>query len=161
MPATKPPAPPEIEDDYLDPLLIKGQYMRLPALYAYHNGRYADALEAHLRAELERKRTEARLAIQIRKTAQLTGSKATESAIREAIDNSDEWAEVCMAEIDTQVALARERGEVERLRIQKDMLVSLGAHVRQELDANPFAREQSRESAFARRNNGGDFDSDR
>lgn len=141
---TRTPAARETSNEVtrIDPLLIRSEYVRLPGDYAYWNGQYADAIEASLKAELRRKTTEARLSIHFRSNLGSEGAKVTEGIIKERVESSEEWTNVKLEEIEAIAKREKLRGTVEALRTKREMLVSLGAHIRQEQEANPFVKSQ-------------------
>jgi len=122
--------------------------VRLPADLAHWNARFADAYEAFLEADLAFDKMESRLAVEHREELLAMGSKATEAAVREAVQTDPRWSQARMARIDAEVDKVRARGVVDAILAKKDMLISLGAHVRQEIDNNPTLREQVRGRAL-------------
>lgn len=131
----------------IDPLQLNDEYIRLPADLAHWNARLAEATEAQLEAELVFERTEAKLFIGWREQlAMEAGAKVTESTVKERVHDDPRYADARMKMIEAEVALKRVRGVVDAIGAKKEMLISLGAHVRKEMDGSPAVRQQHRDA---------------
>lgn len=132
-------------DEYLarcveiDPLGLQEEYVRLPADLAYQSSRYAQAYREAARAKSARKRLGALLAIEHRARLQLDG-RATEAMVEAAVETDPRMQTAEDREIDAEVERQRLYGIVDAVRAKKDMLVSIGAHVRAEMGADPTVR---------------------
>lgn len=143
-------------DDYLakaceiDPLCIQEEYVRLPADLAYWNQKYAIAFRAWARARLSRKRLEAVLAIEHREQFAVDGRKATEGMVTAAVETDDRLEAAAAFEVEAEVEKVRLWGVLDAVRAKKDMLVSIGAHVRAEMNSDPTVRAQHASGRFGR-----------
>jgi hypothetical protein len=137
-------------DDYLaevvriEPLALEEEFVRLPSDLAYWNERYAQAMRAHLVAEIDRNRLCAQLRIECRERILLTLPKATESMVESAVEMDQRNFDAKMRAIEAEVDEKRLRGVLDAVRTKRDMLISLGAHVRIEMEHDPVIREEVR-----------------
>jgi hypothetical protein len=133
----------------IDAILIRQEYIDLPAHLAWWNAKLAAAMEEDMRAKLTLETWEARLRIEWRERlhADPTVSKPTESMIGERVAVDDRYVAVRMEYIDAECVKARAKGVVDAIQAKRDMLTSLGAHIREELRSNPSIREHARGDA--------------
>lgn len=121
----------EIDRDDLD-----GEFIRTPSDLAYWNERYARAVEQRERAKSERERVEGKLACDpelVTELAERLGKKPTVDQIKGEILNHEDFQEAKAAEIAAEGEKARCKGAVETLVTKRDMLISVGAHIREEM----------------------------
>lgn len=139
----------------IEPLQIQVDYIRVPGDLAYWGQKYAGALRAAMVAEHERRTTEARVLLGLRGSAKVAGEKPTVDEVNAHVATHPEVLAALLAEIDAQVAKEQVRAILEAIRGKKEMLVSLGAHLREEMRDDPTVRVErrldSRERAVARR----------
>lgn len=126
------------------PEALQEEYVRIPADLAYWNARNSAANRNHLVTKMNRERTVARLQIETRAAFEVAGKKATEALVDATVTMSDEYGVARMAEIEAEVEKAKLSGVVDAIRAKRDMLISLGAHVRAEMQGDPSLREMSR-----------------
>ncbi len=142
--------PSENLEDYLrksvkiDPLDIKGEFIRIPADLAFWNGRYADALREFLMAKADLEILKAQLMPLVRQALLDKGAKVTESIIESAVDGDAQVVEARDRLVNAEVEKARLYGTLDAIRSKKEMLISLGAHLRAELEGDPSLRDQHR-----------------
>lgn len=124
----------------INPLAIHDEYIMLPAHMAYWAARHADAVEARLRAEAEADQAEAARYVYMKQQTHLDGIKLTEKLADSLVRASPEWR-------DSQLRVAEARGNERRLaaiveacKAKADMLVSLGATIRKEMEGLPQLR---------------------
>lgn len=146
-------------EDYLaqsvqiEPLALQEEYVRLPGDVAYWNERYAVALRAHLVLKIDYEKAESRVRIETRETMladTAAKSKPTESMIDAAVAQDEDLRDLRIKLIEAEVEKVRLHGVLEAVRTKRDMLISLGAHVRQEMDHDPVVREQQAGHAAVR-----------
>lgn len=126
------------------PEAIHEEYVRLPADLAYWNAQYAAAQKAHLSAKVEFDILERELYPVIR--AQLEqGGKVTEKMVDSALAQSEAWQDAKRLVASTEAEKLRLYGVLDAVRSKRDMLISLGAHLRSEMEGDPRLREESRE----------------
>lgn len=143
-------------EDYLrecvkiEPLAIQEEFVRIPADLAYWNSRYAQALRAHLMAKIDLDVTRAKLQPIVRLALQEAGAKVTESQVDAAIESHDSYVEHRRRVADAEVAKNELFGSLDAIRAKKDMLMSLGAHLRVEMEGDPVMREHMRGRSLAK-----------
>lgn len=125
------------------PEAIHEEYVRLPADLAYWNAQYADAQRAFLLAKVEADILERELYPVLRVELEATG-KVTEKMIESALASSAAWKESKVRVAEAEAEKARLYGVLDAVRTKRDMLVSLGAHLRAEMDGSPQLRDESR-----------------
>ena len=127
----------------IDAVLIRQEYIDLPAHLAWWNTKYAAAFEDDLTAKLELETCEARLRIEWRERLREdpTVSKPTEAMIAERVSDDQRYITARLTYIDAESKKARCRGVVDAIQAKRDMLTSLGAHIREELRSNPALRD--------------------
>ena len=118
----------------IEPLQIAEEYVRMPGDLAYWNGQYADAQEGYLRAKLRREEGEARTRLRVRGEAELEGKRVTESHVDALVSTDPDYLAVSEQEIAAEVLKVKVIGVVDAIRAKRDMLISLGAHLRMEQD---------------------------
>lgn len=122
----------------VDDEALNEEYVRLPAELAVCGVRYADAQRSHAFAEVARKRTEARLRLQI--VAEATGAdgkcKKTVGTIDAEVLMDPGYEEAMCLEIESEATKDRARAYRDGVAAKRDMLVTLGAHARQERGAS-------------------------
>lgn len=124
----------------VDSLDVDGHFNRLPADIARWTERYADALGRALRAEARQRRTFAELFLEYKATLLENGKNMSEEVAKYKTRCNPKYVEAQDAEIDAEVARVRIEGVLNALRAKKDALVSLGAGMRAEMNANPSIR---------------------
>jgi hypothetical protein len=126
----------------IDPLNIDEHFRRVPAELAYYNQQYADAVEAHLKAKAECERTHARVYIELSDVTDDKGKKLTVAAIEANIQMNDDYHIAKMGMLNAEAEKLRLRGKVDVVSAKKEMLISLGAHIRVEM-SDPMVRAQA------------------
>jgi hypothetical protein len=128
----------------IEPTQLQEEYVRVPADIAYWNERYSQALRAHLLAKLELDRVYAILQIEKREVLSVAGGKVTEAIVSAAIEVDAKYQVARLATIDTEVEVSRLKGVSYAVSAKREMIVSLGAHLRIELQNDPIIREHYR-----------------
>jgi len=137
-------------DEYLsssvqiEPTTIEEEYIRMPADMAYWGHRYAEAHKEFLKAKMQHDRVLARLRLEMRETLAAEGKKPTESMVDSHVELTKTWLDSKTAEIDAEANREHLRCTLDAIRTKREMLVSLGATVRAEMQANSIIRDQMR-----------------
>jgi len=137
-------------DEYLydsvriEPLALEEEYVRMPMDLAYWNQRYSDAVREFLTAKVAREKTLAYLYIKCREDLIASHAKPTEKMVDAAVAQSDELDQAHARVIDAEVEKSRLGGVVEAVRSKRDMLISLGAHIRAEFQREPSIKQPER-----------------
>jgi len=111
---------------------VKNEYIRMSPQIARATEEYSEALQAVLETKQYRDETYAMLYMEVCSDAD---KKPSEGYIRNSILSNSIYQDVCRAYSAAEGQKSRLAGDLEALRTKKDMLVSLGAHVRIELQA--------------------------
>ena len=144
------PTPAEDPDQYqrdcveILPEAIHEEYVRLAADLGYWNAQYAAAVKAYLSSKVEADILERELYPVIRAQLEQAG-KVTEKMVDAALAQSEVWEDAQRLKVTTEGEKLRLYGVLDSVRAKKDMIISLGAHLRTEMEGDPVLREQSRE----------------
>ena len=126
----------------IDPLNIDEHFRKVPAELAYYNQQYADCVESYLIAKAEVERQHAlcfdRLSIEVDDRGKKLTVTALESKVQ--LDNDYHAAKIMMIKYEGEKV--RLRGKVDVVSAKKEMLISLGAHIRVEM-SDPMVRAQA------------------
>jgi hypothetical protein len=134
----------------IEPTVIEEEFIRLPADLAHWNEREAVALRAHLTSKIEVDRAYATAQIIERERLAMEGGKPTEARVAAAVELNKDYNEARVRAVEAEVERARLRGVVMAISAKREMLVSLGAHVRKEMESDPVLREQVRANRLQR-----------
>ena len=132
----------------INPLNIDEHFRKVPAELAYYNQQYADAFEKYLRAKMLCERSHAEAYKRISQEAESEGRRVTVSSLEAAVlmDMSFQMAKEDLVEAESEKQ--KLRGKVEVVSAKKEMLISLGAHIRVEMN-DPMIRAQSKNNKEA------------
>ncbi len=125
----------------LDPTSIQEHFQRVPADIAYWNEQLSVATNRYLDAKLERERAHARVFLDEKQKAEAAKTRATEKYLEAVISVNEEYIEAKEAENLWESKKLRYRGIVDALAAKRDMLISLGAHIRLEMLHDPMLRK--------------------
>jgi hypothetical protein len=137
----------EVDDYYkqcidFEPQLIDEEFTRLSGDLGYWNELLADAAKALLLAEWEDKKAEAKLYLLFKEPHE--GKKPpTEAAVDAAIKCDPNYEKVHLAYIEAQYEHTQISGRVKTISKKSEMLVSMGAQIRQERDGDKRILERS------------------
>lgn len=134
----------------IDAFAIQEEYMRLPADLAYWNERYASVHRHWLEMKAKRERVYAERLMVVRQGLQfeldsdpLKKGRITISEVEVGVMRDDAYMAVRDKEISAEAEKIRLWGVLDAIRAKKDMLVSLGAHMRAEMAGGLSTREPS------------------
>ena len=124
-----------IEDRYgINEADLHGEYARLPPEIARASFALAEATGVALRAKARLKETEAVVYLTAKKLAEQSGQKMTEARLAASVE-VDETVVASREDFHTaEVEKKMAEGVVAALAAKKEMLISLGASVRKEMD---------------------------
>jgi len=135
-------------DDYFkscidfEPALIDEEFARLSADFAYWNEKLSDAQRALLMAEWAEEKLEAQLYLQFKEAPE--GKKPpTEAAVDAAIKTHPAFEVAHLKLIEASYEATRLAGRVKVISKKSEMLVSLGASLRQEREGDKRIMERS------------------
>lgn len=128
----------------INPEDIQGEFVRVSGYLAYWNTKYAEAMKNHLHAKIDTKVLASRLDPIVRQALTAAGAKLTEAMVKAAIVEHEQMVEAERYEADCEVQKNLHFGYLDAIRAKRDMLISLGAHLRAEMEGDPLIREQAR-----------------
>lgn len=134
----------------LMPEAISEEFSRLSADYAYWNEKYADANREMLQAERHRDKTRAQAYFQKKAAYAQAGTKVTEATLDAEVEVDDLVEKAEVGVIASTAEREHLRGILEALRTKREMLVSVGAHMRAEMQGDPVTRERAQLHRAAR-----------
>jgi len=128
----------------IEPTQLQEEYVRVPADIAYWNERYSQALRRHLMAKMTLDRIYAGLQIETREKLALERGKVTEATVSANIEVNPAYQAARLEVLEAEVESARIKGVGYAVSAKREMIVSLGAHLRIELQHDPIIREHYR-----------------
>lgn len=138
----------------INPEDIQGEFIRIPGDLAYWNAQYAKAMREHLLAKIDENVLEAQLEPIVRQGLREAGAKITENMVSSAIQSHESLVEAKRRTAEADVAKNECFGYLDSIRSKKDMLISLGAHLRIEMMGDPILRDQMRAAQLIKANDG-------
>lgn len=124
----------------IDPMDINNEYIRLPNDLATWNSVYADAVEQLLKAKLSLEVGEEEIRGQWRAKLQGEGAKITEGYLDECVTRDARYRVLRETANQAEVLKVRAAGVIGAIEAKRDMLVSLGANLRAEMQPAPSIR---------------------
>src|SRR5262249_46308470 len=108
-------------------------------------------LRTYLMAKLNVEEIESRLWLMYRERLKADG-RTTEKQIESYVTSDEEMHKARIDLIEAEVKKNRTSGIVDAIKARKESLISLGAHVRSELQGDPELRAQHREYRLGKQN---------
>lgn len=141
----KQPELPSAEDVVkIEPLAMQEEFVRMPADLAYWNAKLADVDKRFLLAKAQSEHSWAKLWLTTREKLLLSDGKATEKLIENTALADPEWQKAHLALVEVEAERSSIKGTVDAIRAKKEMLISLGATIRAEMDGDPMVRREHR-----------------
>lgn len=138
----------------IDPLQINEEFVRIPGQLAYWNARYAKSLKRFLTLKVDLDIQRARLEPILRDIIIKGGGKPTVDSVKAQIEQHEDIMKLRYDLVDAEVEKNEVYGSLDAVRSKKEMLVSLGAHLRAEMGGDPSIRDQQQH--FSRDRHGED-----
>lgn len=132
----------------LDDLALDEEFMRYAGDLAHWNAKYSSALKRYMLEKFNFEKTRARLWLEIKNEEHAEGSKPTVEDIKAMVFMRREYEGAQIRLIEAEVKKERLKREVDSVIAKKDMLQSLGAKLRVELEGDPATRSQHRDSRY-------------
>jgi len=130
----------------LDDMALDEEFRRTAQDLAYWNQRYTLALKAYLQAKHNSKTVWSRLYLEIRTDETAEGTKVTIEDLKSMVQVRTEYQDAELAHIEAEANKESLRRFVESAQAKKDMLQSLGAKLRSEMEGDPAIRQLHAES---------------
>lgn len=144
-------------EDYLaksvqvEPMALQEEYTQVGSDLAYWGRKHADALKAYKLAYITRKRTEARVYMEARAAARESGEKITDPGLEAKVALSEEAFQARLAEATAEAEEVNLKSVFTAVQAKKEMLISMGAHIRKEMDGDIAVARRLQQEAEARR----------
>ena len=122
----------------IDALQLAEEFTEVSSQLSYWNEQYAEALRTQLVAKIHRERTHALVYLQKRESM----GKVTEATLSAAIEIDPRYVVAVDTEAQATADCMKMRGRAEAVKTKRDMLVSLGAHMRAEMGGDPSIRRR-------------------
>jgi hypothetical protein len=129
---------------FTDPEQINEEFARVSADLAYWNTVYALRSGDAARLDVECRRTKAAKYLYFREEIAQQGGRPTDEWVKSLVDSDEEVNLALLLRVDADAEKQRIYGIVDAIRAKKDMLVSIGATLRSELEHDPMIKEQRR-----------------
>lgn len=126
------------------PEALNEEFVRVGADLAYWNEQFSRASRRFLHTKMALEQTEARLSIQIREALNGGGARVTEAMIVSRVITDDVYTEVRLGHVEAEAEKVRLYGVLDAIRTKRDMLVSIGAQMRAEMNADPTIKNHAR-----------------
>lgn len=126
----------ELDDEYvrqatsIDANSINDEFVRTPSDLAYFNSLYADAYRDWQLAKMHTEQVYGNLTVQLRERLKAINPKTTVSEVESTVTTHPEYTDIRNVELSLEVDKVRLTGICEAIRCKKEMLISLGAHIR-------------------------------
>lgn len=142
-----------LEADYLkeclelSPVAIQAEFCRMASDVAFWNEEYRKVYKTFWVKKVEFERLESRLSLETRTMLENADSKTrvTEALVESTMKaGSQEWIKGRLELVEADCERVKLLGILESLRDKKDMLVSLGAHLREEMAGDPMLKTHMR-----------------
>lgn len=143
-----------IESVEIDPLRIQEHYVSIAAQYAFWSHKFADAERIRDLTKVEEARVRGTLELKHRQDMLDAGAKPTESQIAARVNLDPTLFDITTELVEASFHVTRLKGVLQALSIKNQSLMSLGAHVRQEMQGDPLLRQQARNASAFNRDNG-------
>lgn len=127
----------------IDSAQMDVEFTNLPGELARFSELHVEASESAEIADHELDVLEARLSLDIREHAKLLGEKPTVDFIAAKMKVKPEWQAAKRASIQARADEMRAKGIVNAVVAKREMLISLGAHIRAQLQGDPSTRAQN------------------
>ncbi len=116
---------------------------RISGDICYWNSRYAEGNKEHLLLKIEMDRLAGILYMEHREKLELLKGKVTEKMVTAAVDMDDRWHDMRIQVIEAETEKIRIRGVCDAVIAKKDMLQSIGAKLRIEMQGDPGIRDMA------------------
>jgi hypothetical protein len=125
----------------IEPEAIQDEYVRVPSDLSYWSEMHANTYREWQLAKFDREQEWGAAVTRARATLASERAKATVADVEASAINDPAYVEKKRQEVYLEAETKRLLGMVEAIRTKRDMLVSLGAHIRAELERDPLIRE--------------------
>lgn len=142
----------------IDSTQIEEEFIRLPGDLASLSELHVEAAESAEYADLALEILEARATAEIREHAKLMGDNATVNFLSSKLKLRPDWQSAKRESIARRAEEARAKAMVNAVIAKREMLISLGAHIRAQLMGDPTTRAKGSISRSSRKGSFEDHD---
>ena len=128
----------------LEPMALEEEFIRLPADLAYWNNRYAEVYRYWLERKLITAKLSAERKGELRAEMLIDAKRVTISEVEDALTVDPGYQQAMAKQNAADAEKVRLHGVLDAIRTKRDMLISLGAHMRAEMQRDPLIRHSSR-----------------
>ena len=128
----------------IDDLVLDAEFIRVPADLAFWSARYADSVKVYLLAKLEKERVQGKVRLMLKAEAVIEKNKMTADDLEAAVANDPDYLDAAVVLIESDAEMKHAKGRVEAVAAKKDMVQSLGAKLRSEMERDPMIRQEHR-----------------
>ncbi len=112
---------------------VHEHYTRMPSELSYFNELYAKAVRRFLQSKVRYEQARAAAYLNIRQEHEEAGQKITEAKLSNLVEIDEEVMQLRLILAEAESGKQEARGRCEALHAKKEMLISLGAHLRAEM----------------------------
>lgn len=131
-----------IDSVRIDPVNLNEEFCELAPRLAYWNAQLASVTEKAMTAKMEYEQEKARKLLEIREEARLEKAKVTVDEINAKVLLDDEVVDAQVVMVGADAERLRVKGIVDAIITKREMLQSLGAKLRAEMQGDPTLRAQ-------------------
>lgn len=126
----------------IEPMALEEEFVRVPADLAYWNEEYSKIYQFWLERKMIREQVQAMVQTECREHLEITkkGGKPTVGEVENEMILDTRYQQAKSKEIQAESEKVRLAGVLDALRSKRDMLISLGAHMRAEMQNDPMIR---------------------
>jgi len=134
-------------DEYLlecvaiEPTMLDDEFVRMPMDMAYWNERYSAAIRDHLMAKLHYDNTRAKVLLETRVHIEQSGLKRTVGDVDAMVTTDPRVVDAYLQYVEAEAQRQAIRNRCEAVQIKREMLQSLGAKYRVEMQTDPVVRD--------------------
>ena len=135
---------------HVDPIVIQEEFARVAPDLAYWSAKFAEAHKTYLEAKILRDNVRGAKWFIVKNDLLATRGKCSNPDVEAALDTDEDMNEALASLVEAEYERERLKGVLEAVRAKKDMLISMGAMIRAEMQGDPVIRDQSRLSKETR-----------
>lgn len=126
----------------IEPMALEEEFVRVPSDLAYWNEEYSKIYQFWLERKMIREQVQAMVQTECRERLEATkkGGKPTVGEVENEMLLDTRYQQAKSKEIQAESEKVRLAGVLDALRSKRDMLISLGAHMRAEMQNDPMIR---------------------
>ena len=112
---------------------VHEHYIKMPSELSYFNELYAKTVRRFLQMKVKYEQARAASYLNIRQEHEEAGQKITEAKLSNLVETDEEVMQLRLSLAEAEASKQEAKGRCEALHAKKEMLISLGAHLRAEM----------------------------